>query len=286
MSQGSYRRRGLPAWAAVLVLAACASAPAPPPPPAAPATAAKPRVTPVAPARAVDDFERAQAARAAAAEQQGRLAEAEIALEALTALRPQRQDYAERLRVLHQRIERAAAEAVARGLEEQRRGDVDRAARSFLQALALRPGHAVAAEALRAIERERNQRNFVGRFARNTLRLVSKEGTAPPAPISPSDSTLVEHASLLASQGEIDAAIGLAAKPAEQRQADPLLRRLVADLYFRKAQSLEPQRRGEVIDWLQRSLKLDPEHGPARERLQQLRGATAPAKRARGSTKR
>ena len=258
-------------WAGLLM--GCASVPPPAAEPGRPAALPAPAVAPAS-ADLVAEFERGQSQRAMASERQGRLAEAALAWEALTVLRPESADYAARLQQLRRRIAAAAAEGMARAAEEQRRGDLDRASRALLQVLALAPEHRPAADALRGIERERNQRNFVGRFSRNAMpRAPAAELDASPAP-TVMDRGLLEHASMLAGQGEIDSAIGLISRPADERGADPELRRLLADLYFRKAQTLLPQRVGEAIAALERCLKLDPKHRAARARLQTLRPAT------------
>ena len=258
-------------WGGLLV--GCASAPLPPAAPEQPAPLPATRAAPTA-AEPVAEFERGQSQRAMASERQGRLAEAALAWEALTVLRPESADYAARLQQLRRRIATAAAEGMARATEEQRRGDLERASRSLLQVLALAPEHRPAADALRSIERERNQRNFVGRFSRNALpRAPAAELDAGPVS-TVVDRGLLEHASMLAGQGEIDSAIALISRPAEERGADPGLRRLLADLYFRKAEALLPQRMAEAIAALERCLKLDPKHRAAKARLQTLRPAT------------
>lgn len=247
------------------------------PPVAEPLHLPAPPVAPQAAANSNDpvlEFERAQLQRATTTERQGRLADAAQAWEVLTVLRPQDAEYARRLQQLRQRIAAAAADGLARAAEEQRRGDLDRASRAYLQVLALVPDHKAAADALRAIERERNQRNFVGRFSRNTMtRGVVAE--ADPRPVASIDRNLVEHASILAGQGEIDAAIALLARPANERGADQGLRQLLGDLYFRKAELLLPQNAREAIAALEKSLKADPAHRAAKVRLQALRAPSA-----------
>ena len=243
------------------------------PPTAEPLGLPAPMPRPPAPTATHDplaDFERGQLQRATASERQGRLADAAQAWEVLTVLRPQDAEYARRLQQLRQRIGTAAAEGMARAAEEQRRGDPDRAARAYLQVLALSPEHRGAADALRAVERERNQRNFVGRFSRNTLPRSMAADTEP-RPVASTDRNLVEHASMLAGQGEIDAAIALVVRPANAHGADQGLRRLLGDLYFRKAELLVPQNVREAIAALEKSLKADPAHRAAKARLQTLR---------------
>ena len=262
------------ACACAFLLLGCASTAPPmaeplrlPAPPAPPQAAAIGNDT-------VLDFERAQLQRATTAERQGRLADAALAWEVLTVLRPKDAEYARRLLQARQRVSTAAAEGLARAAEEQRRGDLDRAARAYLQVLALLPDHKIAADALRAIERERNQRNFVGRFSRNTMpRGVVAE--AEPRPVASTDRNLVEHASILAGQGEIDAAIALLARPANERGADQGLRQLLGELYFRKAELLLPQHVRQAVAALERSLKADPAHRAAKARLLALRSPGA-----------
>jgi tetratricopeptide (TPR) repeat protein len=102
---------------------------------------------------------------AESAEQQGRLADALWAREALALAVPPEARLAAQADVARLRaaIDARVQEALARGREAQRRGDADGAQRAWLQALLLDPGQATAADALRAMERERNERQWLAR---------------------------------------------------------------------------------------------------------------------------
>lgn len=253
------------AWALVSggLLAGCASTSPPVPAPApAPTEEAAP---PPLPMDSRPLVERQLSERAEAAEAQGRLADALWAREALVLLRPGDAILSAQWSRLRALRDQRAAEALARGREWQRRGDADRAQRSFLAALALDPGHAAAAEALRALERERQERQQPSRFAREPLAAKPGDGTH-----TPSESNLAEHASMLAAQGEIDAAIGLLARAGGGMRADPALRRQLAGLHLRRAQGLPPERRADALAALREALRLDPGLDAARQLQQQL----------------
>lgn len=263
------RRPGL-ALLSAAVLAGCASTPAPAPlPPPASAPAPQPAPPPPDPRPAV---ERQLQQRAETAEAQGRLADALWAREALLLLRPGDAAAAAHTARLRSLRDQRIAEAMTRGRDWQRRGDADRAQRSFLAALALDPAHAGAADALRQLERERQERQQPGRFARDPM-ASANPSAARPGPESvrtPGDSNLAEHAAMLASQGEIDAAISLLARPGDGPRADPALRRQLAELHLRRAQALPPQRRADARAALREALRLEPGMDAARQLLQQL----------------
>lgn len=89
---------------------------------------------------------------------QGRLADAAVTWEVLTVLRPASTAYREHLRETRRLIDSALADAMSRAQQAHRRGELDTAAAQYLAALSLKPDHAAAADALRAIERERIRR--------------------------------------------------------------------------------------------------------------------------------
>ena len=257
--------------ATALALSGCASAP----PATAPAAAADAVIAVAAPAAApsVAAIERQQVQRARSAEAQGHWAEAALAWEVLSVLQPEQRSHAANLQRVRKLIDGRAAEGLVRAGDERRRGDLDRASRSYLQVLALAPDNVPAMDALRGIERERALRGQPGRFARNVAARGGAAAMSEP-PAAPAASNLIEHASLLASQGELDSAIAMLA-PAQSSGADPALRRALADLYFRRAEGLLPQQRAQAVQALNESLRLDPAHAEARARLKSL-GARAP----------
>jgi peptidoglycan/xylan/chitin deacetylase (PgdA/CDA1 family) len=128
-------------------------------------------------------FEVALRERAMLQLQHGRLAEAADSWEILLALRPQSDDYRDRLSRTRRRIEEAVPERLRLAQAALRRGDSEGATMQFLSVLALQPDHAQAADALRAIERERNRLQLLGKFSRLTL---ERRPPPPPTVSSPS----------------------------------------------------------------------------------------------------
>jgi tetratricopeptide (TPR) repeat protein len=165
--------RRLAAPAACALAAACASLPPAPPPDAQPAASA--------PMTAVADFEQRTRERAETALRLGRLAEAADAWEILTVLHPSNADDRERLEALRARIELEAAGHLQRARLAFKRGELDAATAQYAAVLALRPEHRAAADALRAIERERNRRSVLGKPAAGNAGRRSGVDT-PPAP--------------------------------------------------------------------------------------------------------
>ena len=128
-------------------------------------------------------FEAALRQRALLQLRQGRLAEAAVSWEILAALRPQSADYRERLAQARRQIAEAVPERLRLAQAALRRGDAEGATTGFLSVLALQPDHAQAADALRALERERNRLHHLGKFSRFTLELRPPQ---PPTVSSPS----------------------------------------------------------------------------------------------------
>ncbi|AKJ29358.1 tetratricopeptide repeat protein [Caldimonas brevitalea] len=118
-------------------------------------------------------YELRQRRRALSLARQERWAEAAIAWELLVLLRPDVPAYRQRLDEVRRQVEAAAAEHGRRGAAARKRGDLERAAAHYLSVLALQPDDERAADALRAIERERNRRAYLTRSPRG--------GSTPPA---------------------------------------------------------------------------------------------------------
>ena len=172
----------------MLALAACGSQP---PAPASPATDARPTPSPTAPSRSdgIEAFERQHRERAETAQRQGRLADAALSWEVLTALKPQRSEYRERLAATRAQIQAGVNDRSAKGAAAQKRGELDAAVQHYLAALALDPTHEGAADALRSIERERQKRH-VGRLARDPLqRRPNGEADPRTQPAAPTPAT-------------------------------------------------------------------------------------------------
>lgn len=260
--------------AALLLLAGCAASPPPvatlppddPPPPAPVAAVPDPRIA----------FQRRWLAQAEQDEQQGRLAEALWAREALALAasdEPARAAQRAHLVRLRGLVAARSQEAWSLGRDAQRRGDLDRAQRAYLQLLALEPEHAASAEALRGIERERNERQWLGRFSKSIIHRLSSVSERPGERIAS------EHATLLATQGEVDGAIQVLTRAVEAPEADPALRRQLADLHVKRAQSLPAERRGDAVAALRQALRLVPRHEGARLLLNRLTPGPLPATR-------
>lgn len=228
------------------------------------------------------DFEARQRERAITLGRQGRLADAAVVWEILGVLRPDVPEYREQWSRTQGQIEAGVAERLQRATQAQRRGELDVAAQGYLAVLALQPEHAEAADALRAIERERNKRNVLGR----TVRLAPAARTPAPArppsveaaatgPAAATDRNDLEHAAMLTIQGDYDDAILLLEKRLANARQDEVARSLLADAYFQKGEELAPRDKAEAMAALEKSVRLDPAHPLAAARLRQLK-ATAP----------
>lgn len=159
--------------ACAVLVAACAT------PPDAPGSSEE-RAAPSASVPAtVHAFEQHLRERALAQARQGRLADAEASWEILVALRPDVREYRERLGEAQRQIDAAVPERWQRAQQALRRGDLEGASALFLSVLALQPDHEQAADALRAMERDRNKSLFLGKFSRITL---GRSGAGPAAP--------------------------------------------------------------------------------------------------------
>lgn len=253
-------------------------------------------------------FERQQRERAIESTRQRRLADAAFAWEVLTVLRPELPEYRERLAESQKLVDDAVADRLPRAAQAARRGDIEPATQQYLAVLALQPQNPQAADALRALERERNARQYLGRPSRITLTrraapdgematggpppsgAVSARPSAPallvakaPSAVSPSvASTLpgsndVEHAALLAGDGELDDAIALLERRLAAERRDTSARRLLASLYARKAEALVSSNRPAALDAVQKSLRIEPTEPRALSLLSQLKPAHAPA---------
>jgi len=252
--RGATLMRGSPApvCAAIVLLAGCAAAPEAPPataPVAVPAPA--PPVIDTVPAFAQQQRDAAQAAA-----RQGRWADAVWAWDVVLALRPGDVAAREARAAAQASAQHVAAEREARAHQARQRGDLDGAIKLYLEALAVAPDDASAADALRDIERARTRRgNLVGPR--------SAQSRPPPS----AGRNELEHASMLASQGEFESAIALLAPLA---RSDARARAQLADIYWRQAQRLEANDRAGAIAALRRCLLLEPGHKAAAQKLAAL----------------
>lgn len=142
-----------------LALGGCATRrPAPAPPAEPPAEVAAPVPAPDTRAEAIAAYERHWRDTAAVAARQRRLADAAWAWSVVATLRPDDADVARRRADIDAQIKLAVAERWPRAQQAQVRGDAEAAVRLYLEIVALAPDHAAAADALRAIERQRAPR--------------------------------------------------------------------------------------------------------------------------------
>jgi tetratricopeptide (TPR) repeat protein len=226
-------------------------------------------------------FEQAQRERAMAFMRQRRLADAAIAWEVLVVLRPEGADYRERLADVQRQIAAAVAERLPLAAQAAQRGDSDAATQQYLAILALQPANESAADALRALERERNKRNYLGKYSRVTItRRSVAEAEMAGTPGQRAGRNDVEHAALLANNGELDDAIALLEHRLVIDRRDAAARRLLADLYARRAEAVVTRDRPGAIAALEKSVRLDPTVPTVVARLKQLKGgavATATA---------
>ena len=244
-------------------------------------------------------FEQAQVARAQDQVKEGQLAEAAWTWEALTVLRPDNAGYRDSLAATRQLIDSGVAERLEKARAAQKRGDLEGASASYLGVLALQPDNEAAADALRGIEKERNQKSYLGKPTRLTLRKApppvaakpatgakaqaagaAGKDTAQAAAPAGSDRNELEHIAMLAAQGELAEPIRLLERRAPQDRNDPSAKRLLADLYVRKAEKISTIDKSGAVMLLQKCLRVDPKNARATALMRQLideSAAKAPA---------
>jgi len=262
------------AAAAALLAWGCAGPAPAPPTEAAPSAAASLPPDEAAPssAAALAAFERQQRDAADAAARQGHWLEAIWAWDIVLALRPRDAEVARRRAHALEAIDAALPERLARARAARSRGDIDAAARAYLDVLALAPDRTAAADALREIEQERVRRYQLGLPSRAVMaRRAPANSSARGATVE--ERNEIEHASMLASQGELKGAIAILQPLVGPRRGSATLRALLADLYLLQAEQLVPTDRAAAIAALERSLQADPNQQQAARRLRQLREA-------------
>jgi tetratricopeptide (TPR) repeat protein len=277
-------RRGR-VWLAPLLIALLAGCASKGPGPAAesgPTAVATEQPTTQEPGSVLPAFQEQHHTAALAAEQRGQWTQALWHLDVLLALVPTDAELQRRHAHAQQAAQRAATEVQQRARQARQRGDHESATRLYLEVLSLAPGDAEAAEALRTLERERVKRQHLGLLSRNTLN--RRMGAEPPMPANTTpaatsggaDRNELEHASLLAGQGEVEGAIAVLRPLVTSRRADPAVRRMLADLYVRQAEALLPARRDAAVAALERAVQADPTHARAAARLKEVSGSSAP----------
>lgn len=259
------------ALATCMLIVACGSTP-----PSAPVPDADgPAIVPMASASPHPGFEQRLRERALSLARQGRLADAAVAWEVLTVLRPDVAGYRERVAELHRQIDDAIAERLPRASQAAKGGELDVAMQIYLGVLTLDPKQTQAADALRSLERERVKRNYLGKYTRLTLTrraIIDSEMTPVP---TLDERNAIEHASMLAGQGDFDDAIALLERRSNANPREVATRRLLADIYFQKVQAQPGLSKAVAIRSLERSVRLDPTHTGAKARLRQLKSAAA-----------
>jgi tetratricopeptide (TPR) repeat protein len=210
-------------------------------------------------------------------------------LDVLLALRPGDAELLRRHQQAQQAALAAAQDKWQAARAAQTRGETESATRLYLEVLALTPSHSEAADALRQIEQDRVRRQHLGQLSRYVL--VRRGSGMEPSPVnlvtSPrpgSEGNDVEHASLLAAQGDLDSAIQIIRPAATAPNPDPAARQLLADLYFRQGEALAGTDKVAAIAALERAVQTDPGHAKATARLREIRASlstgtkTIPAK--------
>lgn len=256
-----------------LLLTACAAT-APPPPSSAPTD--RPGHARSSGQDAVERFEGRQRAQAEAAMQQRRWADALWAWDVVLALAPRDAEARGQRDKARVQAEAAAAERRARALQARQKGDVESAMRLYLEALAQWPADAESADALREMERQRTRRGNVNGYRAPgavTARRPYPDDAKTTAAVVTGHNEL-EHASLLASQGDLDAAIAMLQPLSMGRRPDPAVRSRLADFYWRKAEQVAAKDPLAAIGALQRALQLAPGHPQATAKLKELKAAS------------
>jgi tetratricopeptide (TPR) repeat protein len=195
----------------------------------------------------------------------------------LSVLKPDNAEYRDSLAAVRRQIDSAVADRLQLAAQARKRGEIEAASTQYLGVLSLQPDNAQAADALRAIERERNKRSYLGKLSRITLARRTPESDKPgaTAPHAAADRNDLEHASLLATQGELDEAIALLERRVAADRRDTTARQMLADLYVQKADKLAVRNKPAAIASLQKGLKLDPANPRAATMLKLLQGEPA-----------
>jgi tetratricopeptide (TPR) repeat protein len=254
---------------AALAIAGCGTPTAPTPP-----RLAADRLPASARPAGVAAFEVRLRERAETEVRQGRLADAATDWEVLAVLQPANPDYRERLDDTRKMIEAAVPERLQRGQQAFKRGDLDGAQASYLQVLALAPDNTMAADALRAIERERNKRNFLGKPSRLTAARAANEALVS-APAASAGSSAgrndLEDAAALRAQGELIDAIALLERHLAADRRDVAACQMLAEMYFQQGETQVGVDDANAVIWYQKSLRLEADNEQAVQRLKQLK---------------
>ncbi|MBZ8141125.1 hypothetical protein CLD22_14580 [Rubrivivax gelatinosus] len=224
-------------------------------------------------------FTRQQRVQAEAALQQQRWADAAWTLEVLLTLDPGDPWAREQMARARSAIAAGVAERLPRAAQARQRGDLETATRLYLEILALAPGDDGAADALRTIERQRARNGNVAGFRPPGWSTGAYRRTPTPAARPPDDAERdarneVEHAAMLAAQGDLDGAIATLKPLVLAGRAVNTTRSRLADLYGQLATRLEADGdRSGAIAALKSSLQLLPQQPRTAARLAALQAA-------------
>lgn len=258
----------------MLLLSACAGTA---PQPSGPSASDRPPYPLERGKDAVARFEEKQRTLAETAMQQRRWVDALWAWDVVLALDPRDVRAREQRSKARTQAEAAAADRRVRAQQARQKGDTEGAMRLYLEALAQWPDDAESADALREMERQRARRGNVTGYraspATVARRPYAEEGKSAAADVVVGHNE-IEHASLLASQGDLDAAIAMLQPLSMGRRPDPAVRSRLADFYWRKGEQLAAKDPQAAINVLQRALQLSPGHTKATAKLKEL--TTAP----------
>ena len=223
----------------------------------------------------VATFEVQLLARAARLEREDRLPEAVLTWQALVLLRP---EHAERAAALAKRIEALVAQRLEAARVARANGDLNTSEQRYLSVLALQPGHAEAAASLRSIESARVRREALGQPSRLVLarRTTPPLGAKPASPIvSAIDAQAVELLAMLDGRADLDRDISALERRVAANSRDAEARHSLAELLFKRAQTLQFDQPAAARVALQRCLRLDSGHAQAQALLKQLRAPPA-----------
>jgi tetratricopeptide (TPR) repeat protein len=248
------------------LLAACQTAPTGPAPAERKPSAASADATPV------QTFERQQRERALAFERQGRWPEALEKWQVLALLDPSA--YKGSLDTAQKRVDQAADEYLARARQEQRKGNTPAAEQLYLASLAMRPDQPEAADALRAIERARNQREFLrkpGRALPARGDTANRKATPPATAPASSDTILeLEQANNLAAEGDLAEAVELLERALAKAPREESVKRLLVDLQLKLARKQQAADPAAARASVQKVLALEPKNTAALALAKQL----------------
>lgn len=224
---------------------------------------------------ASEAFEQATLTAAQTQMQQGHLAEAAMNWEVLSVLRPDKPGYAQQLAQTRTQVSQKVRELLPAARQARQRGALDEATQRYLAILALQPDNTAAAQALRDIEQQRNKQLYLGRYSRLTLAKATSgkqaaQGHQAANTTLSAERNALEHAALLAGQGEFDDAIALLKQDLAAHPKDAATLSLLADVYYRQAISLEDKDKPAALAALRQCLRLEPGHAQARRKLAQL----------------